>query len=470
MGTALVWFRNDLRLHDNLVMAKALAYHDAVFPVYVFEDFYWQKDQFGHTRTGPFRTALLVSAVAELRDRLRRIGSELVVRRGTAPEVIGQLAADFEVEAVYSSQEVAAYETQTEEALFARLPVPYHTIWQATLYHPEDLPFDPEATPDVYTNFRKKCEKYGTVQAPLAAPDRVPTPMVTAPGALPDPEALNPVLPPQDERVVLDFKGGETRALDRLHYYIWDTHYLARYKQTRNGLIGPDYSSKFSAWLNLGCLSPRQVHQEVKAFEASIAKNKSTYWLIFELIWRDFFRFLSLRYGNKIFYRTGLWDVEKLWYEHPEHFQAWQEGFTGVPFIDANMREIYQTGYMSNRGRQNVAAFLAKDLQIDWRKGASWFESLLVDYDVHSNWGNWNYNAGVGSDPRNDRHFNVVLQAKKYDKKAEYIKLWIPELAHLDAENILNWPMLSNNQQQDLAPDYPAPVFVHKNWYNTLQS
>jgi deoxyribodipyrimidine photo-lyase len=130
------------------------------------------------------------------------------------------------------------------------------------------------------------------------------------------------------------------------------------------------------------------------------------------------------------------------------------------------MRELYFTGYMSNRGRQNVASFLAKDLNIDWRIGASWFESLLIDYDVYSNWGNWNYNAGVGGDPRKDRFFNIILQAKKYDPKAEFIKLWVPELAHLDAYIIHDWHALARSEQKKLAPDYYAPLIVNERWMN----
>jgi deoxyribodipyrimidine photo-lyase len=470
MGIGLVWFRQDLRLHDNLVLKEALKYHDAIIPLYIFERKYWRNDQFGHQRTGPFRTAFLVDAVADLRKSLQAADSELIIKYGKAEEIIGDLAAEYEVEAVYSSKEVATREVNTEARVHGQLRVPYRKIWHATLFHPDDVPFNVEETPDVYTNFRKKCEKYGTIQEPEPAPSTIPTPSIDHPGKLPTLEELGSYSFDKDERAVLQFEGGETPALERLDHYFWGTHNLARYKQTRNGLIGPDYSSKFSAWLNLGCLSPRFIYKQVQDFEHEVTKNKSTYWLIFELIWRDFFRFLTVRYGAKLFYLTGLWDVEKTWYDHPEHFEAWKKGMTGVPFIDANMREIYHTGYMSNRGRQNVASFLAKDLQIDWRKGASWFESLLVDYDVHSNWGNWNYNSGVGSDPREDRQFNVVLQAKKYDKQADYMRLWLPELAHLSAEDILNWPLLGKAEMQDKAPDYQEPIFINQKWYYASKS
>lgn len=469
MGTAVVWFRQDLRLHDNPVLKAAIDKHDALVPVYLFEPKYWQFDKFGHQRTGPYRTRFIFETVQDLRQNLQQVGSDLLIRYGSASFIIPQIVEEFDAEAVYSSEEVASREKKSEHHLANQLRVPYHLIWEGSLYHPEDLPFEAADMPDIYTNFRKKCEKYGTVQSPLPAPKAINTPPLGNTGDLPTYPQLGLSQPDIDDRAALHFEGGEQKALERLNDYFWQTHNLAQYKKTRNGLIGANYSSKFSAWLNIGALSPRFIHKQVKEFEEEVTQNKSTYWLIFELIWRDFFRFLTLRYGNKLFYITGLWDVEKTWYEHPEHFEAWKKGLTGVPFVDANMREIYYSGYMSNRGRQNVASFLAKDLQVDWRKGASWFESLLVDYDVHSNWGNWNYNSGVGSDPREDRQFNVVLQAKKYDKQGQYIRLWIPELADVDTQNLLDWPTLSKAKRQALAPTYPEPLYINRKWHYTAK-
>jgi deoxyribodipyrimidine photo-lyase len=159
-----------------------------------------------------------------------------------------------------------------------------------------------------------------------------------------------------------------------------------------------------------------------------VTKNESTYWLIFELIWRDYFRMITKKYGNRIFKAGGIKNKILQLRQDPDIFKRWTEGQTGIPFIDANMRELKQTGFMSNRGRQNVASFLVKDLKIDWRMGASYFEYTLIDYDVHNNWGNWNYVAGVGNDPREDRYFNTQLQAQRYDPSGKYVKRWLPEL------------------------------------------
>ena len=196
------------------------------------------------------------------------------------------------------------------------------------------------------------------------------------------------------------------------------------YKKTRNGLIGTNYSSKLSAWLANGCISAKAIYHEVKKYEKAITKNDSTYWLIFELIWRDYFKYISLKHQNNIFKIGGIKHRNYDWENHPKYVNAWIAGNTGKSFVDANIRELNETGWMSNRGRQNVASFFAKDWKLDWRIGAAYFESMLIDYDVHSNYGNWMYVAGVGNDPR-DRKFNVELQAERYDPKHKFQQAWL---------------------------------------------
>jgi len=257
--------------------------------------------------------------------------------------------------------------------------------------------------------------------------------------------------------------------LKRLHYYFWESERIKTYKETRNELIGGDYSSKFSPWLSQGCLSPKLVYAELKKFEQQRKKNNSTYWLFFELLWRDFFRLMGKKHGNKIFHKGGTIDNPNLLWKDDRHLlQVWIEGRTGIPFIDANMKELAQTGFMSNRGRQNVASFLVKDLQVNWQMGAAYFESLLLDYDPCSNWGNWNYIAGVGSDPRETRYFNILAQAKRYDPKGGYVKLWLPELKELPTDKIHRPDMLSDKEQVlyhvHLGEDYPKSMIRTEKW------
>jgi deoxyribodipyrimidine photo-lyase len=258
------------------------------------------------------------------------------------------------------------------------------------------------------------------------------------------------------------FAGGETVGLARLNHYLWEADALKTYKQTRNGMVGANYSSKFSAWLALGCLSPRRVYAAVQQYERDRLRNDSTYWLIFELLWRDYFRLIAAKHSDRIFYPSGLRGLAIDWQQDWERFDVWRNGKTGFPLVDANLRELACSGFMSNRGRQNVASFLTKNLGIDWRLGAEWFESLLVDYDVCSNYGNWNYAAGVGNDARGFRYFNISKQAKDYDPEGLYVKHWLPELAAIPAAKVHEpWRLQPVEQRRfgvTIGVDYPGPV------------
>ncbi|MFK7865700.1 MAG: DASH family cryptochrome, partial [Pseudohongiellaceae bacterium] len=226
--------------------------------------------------------------------------------------------------------------------------------------------------------------------------------------------------------------------------------------------LGADYSSKLSPWLANGSLSPRKIYEEVKRYERQRKKNNSTYWMIFELVWRDYFRFVCAKYGRRVFRKAGIRGLRIAWQQDWKRFDQWREGETGYPLIDANMKELAATGFMSNRGRQNVASFLTKNLGIDWRMGAEWFESMLLDYDVCSNWGNWNYTAGVGNDARGFRYFNIPKQSKDYDPEGLYVKHWLSALQDVPAKKVHSpWKLQPVEQKRfdiRLGVDYPNPV------------
>jgi deoxyribodipyrimidine photo-lyase len=329
---------------------------------------------------------------------------------------------------VFAKREVSYEEKQTEalvqNALF-KLKCELLTFSTSTLYHAEDLPFSIKDIPDVFTNFRKKTEKDAIIREAFDAPTEIRSPEIPL-LFLPSLEELNLTFTPIDSRAVLPFKGGETEAIARLNHYFFETNCISEYKETRNGLIGADYSSKFSPWLAMGCISPRFINYELKKYESQFGANESTYWLIFELLWRDYFRFMMKKYNVKLFQQAGIQNKGISVNKHNAHqLQEWIDGKTGVDFVDANMLELKLTGFMSNRGRQNVASYLCNDLKLDWRFGAAYFEQQLIDYDVCSNWGNWAYLAGVGNDPRGNRYFNIEKQASDYDKNKSYRNLWL---------------------------------------------
>ncbi|NER82718.1 MAG: DASH family cryptochrome, partial [Leptolyngbya sp. SIO1D8] len=400
------------------------------------------------------------------RNTLRRLGSDLIIRQGKPEVILPTLATQTQAQAVYLHKAATTEEIAVETAVtnqIETLGLAAQTYWGATLYHPEKLPFSLGELPDVFTKFRKQVERECTIHDVFPSPKQLPSlPTGIEAGELPTLADWGLADPTPDDRAVLAFQGGETAGLTRLQHYIWDADCLKAYKQTRNGMLGADYSSKFSPWLALGCLSPRQIYEAIQAYEEERVKNDSTYWLIFELLWRDYFWFVCAKAGDRIFYPSGLRGLKIAWKQDWPRFDAWRNGKTGYPLVDANMQELAATGFMSNRGRQNVASFLTKNLGIDWRMGAEWFESLLVDYDVCSNWGNWNYTAGVGNDARGFRYFNILKQSKDYDPQGNYVKHWLPALRHLPADKVHSpWALQPVEQKRfnlRLGVDYPKPI------------
>ena len=490
--TAVVWFRRDLRVHDNEALTEAAA-ADRVVPVYAFDPRQYGDSEFGGTesfryeKTGGHRARFRVESVRALRETLRDRDSGLVVREGPPERVVAAVAAAVDADTVHFHTSPCPEEAGVEAAVRAALQevdadAEPRRYWGHTLYHINDLPTDYRSIADTYSSFRGSVESDASVRTPLGVPRLPPLPDdAPAPGDLPTLATLGVEAPPEDEdgRGVLPFEGGERAAMDRLERYLWDEDRLREYKETRNGLLGQGYSSKFSAWLNEGCLSPRHVQAEVERYEDLRVSNDSTYWLVFELIWRDFYQFQFAKHGAQFFDLGGIRERTDIDWRDPDadddaarEFERWAAGETGIPFVDANMRELNRTGYVSNRGRQNVASFLANNLRVDWRAGAAYFEAQLVDYDPASNYGNWAYIAGVGNDSR-DRYFNVVKQARKYDSQADYVTHWLPALEGLSPEYAHEpWKMTDREQAAngvELGIDYPEPVVDLDRSYEKLR-
>lgn len=466
MTTALVWFRNDLRLHDHEALAKAISSHDLVIPFYCFDENQFKKDQYGFYKTDAIRAQFLVESVQNLKESLQKLGSNLVVRFGNPATELQQVIKSANVSEVFAYKEITTEEKEVEQEVEKVAPTRVNYSFGTTLFHVNDLPFHFNDIPKVFTTFRKALEKQSNVRELFKTPATIKTPIDLNWGSLPKLADLGLKNQPIDERAVIDFKGGEDEAIARLNHYFYHTEHLSTYKETRNGLIGADYSSKLSVWLWNGCISARRIYWEVLNYEERVKKNQSTYWLIFELIWRDFFKYIGLKHGSSIFQINGINGKSEKWKRDKVLFEKWATATTGIPFIDANMRELNLTGFMSNRGRQNVASFFVTELGLDWRMGAAYFESKLLDYDVTSNYGNWMYIAGVGNDPR-DRYFNVILQAKRYDAKGDYIRFWLPELSELTETIHHPWTKpkgLFQSESFHLERDYYLPMITPNYW------
>ena len=427
MQNHLLWFGNNLRVMDNQTLKSAMK-STKLIAVYFFDPRQFAIGTYGFRKTESFRAKFLLESVAQLKRELEELNITLLTFIDRPENRVPELVKNYKIDAIFMQKEWTSEEVHATKCVKANLPpsVRFVEVFDQFLLHPDDIPYTSFIDiPEVFTQFRKQCEHLVKVRPIADIPTQMPisnlisenTPLPTLPELF-----LEEIEP--DPRSAFPFAGGEKNAQERIQQYFWQSKKLAYYKRTRNGLIGTDYSSKLSPWLANGSISARNIFWEVKQFETRFGSTEDSYWLIFELLWRDYFKYISLKHGNKIFHSKGIKDRSYSWDRNPDTLRQWIHGETKDAFVNANMLELKNTGWMSNRGRQNVASFWSKHLKQDWRIGAAYFESMLLDYDAHSNWGNWMYNSGVGNDPRN-RTFNTNRQVALYDPDKKFQKLWL---------------------------------------------
>ena len=422
----LVWFRSNLRVEDNTSLSRAIKDSSRVIGYINIDPAIFELSDYGFKKTEKFRTKFLLESIQDLKKQLNGINISLIITNQDFETSINSIIEKYNIRSIYMQKEW----TRDELAEEKQIPKHINLIkdFDQFLYSPESVKEVYENIPRGFSNFRKKCEKYLDIEYPL----QIPKPLdkknnIDDVYSIPTLNDLGFEEFRVHKNSVFKFIGGETSAKERVYEYFFETKRISKYKLTRNGLLGKDYSSKLSSWLANGSISVRYVYMQIKKYEEEIEKNESTYWLFFELIWRDFFKYVSMQHKDKFFSKSGIYGDSKDWSNNKELINRWINGETNEPFVNANMKELSQTGFMSNRGRQNVANYLTKELKIDWRIGAEYFESLLIDYDVHSNYGNWLYNAGIGNDSMPFRKFNPKLQSERYDPNKEYEKLWLNE-------------------------------------------
>ena len=423
-NNSLIWYRNDLRVDNHSGLFNAIRNSDKILGFYCFNPKMFELNELNFHKTNNYRAKFLIESVENLKIELKKNNISLIIKIGDPVEELTNIISNKNINNIYFQNEWTEEEVLEEKSLKNKfVGVKFHSFYGQFLYDPEDLEI--QNISNVFTNFRKHCEKKIEVRNLTDSISKLnPYNLIREDYNVPTLADLGLNDFDVDSRSAFKFKGGSDSAKERVDYYLWKSNKISYYKKTRNGLIGLDYSSKFSAWLSNGSISPIEIFWQIKDYEKNILKNQSTYWLIFELIWRDYFKYISMKYGNKIFKIGGILEKDYHWSTDKEIFNKWINGLTDEPFVNANMVELSSTGWMSNRGRQNVASYLSKELKIDWRWGARYFESMLIDYDVHSNYGNWMYVSGVGNDPR-DRKFNIKFQAERYDPLNKYQNIWL---------------------------------------------
>lgn len=445
-GTPLIyWFRSDLRLQDNPAWTRVCESGRPVLAVTFAPTLSARESAWGIPAVGASRKAWWVATALALQVELKALGVSLLIGQSDPLGVLPGLCEACGAETIVCEDIAAPYE-QAQLASLRAAGITVQSVWQSTLFAAEDLPFPVTDLPGVFTRFRNEVERASVpVRNPLRAPLKVTGfepafECLSFVGGLVDWSDTNHFL--ADPRSAFQWCPATANDADQVtpleqvvagagggHAYLrcyMASDRVAHYKATRNGLTGMAYSSKWSPWLALGALSTPELMSALNQHEKNHGASDGSYWLWFELLWRDYFRWLHLQFGIGLYRPKGLLEapVSERVPHHLRSFNLWKEGRTGCELVDAGMRELACSGYLSNRMRQVVASFLIYELGCDWRAGAAWFESQLLDFDVYSNQGNWLYIAGLGTDPRGGRRFNVAKQTADHDPDGAYRALW----------------------------------------------
>lgn len=363
------------------------------------------------------KNKFLIDALNQLKINLSDLGHELYIIEGEPSDIFSSLAKQYQINKIYCEKIVSPYE-KDEELSITQTDV--LSFWDSTLLNIDDLDFDVIDLPDTFTTFRKKVEL-----KPITA-------TLYEGLTLPKPANLSNINSYQLPNFDIKYRGSvdflnhyticENGAQKYVKDYFSDKKAL-EYKQTRNELMGNDFSTKFSVWLAHGLISARQIFTSLKNYEESNGANESTYWILFELLWRDYFRLLHFKYNRKLYFQFGLKNKE-INETSQDNISNLEEANTESSFINAGIRELQNSGFLSNRMRQILASFIIFEMKIDWRIGADFFQKYLIDFDIYSNQGNWIYIAGYGTDPRGGRRFNVEKQKNTYDIDNQYEMCW----------------------------------------------
>lgn len=430
--TGIFWFTNDLRVEDHSALNHAAKQVDKLLCVYVFDNELSQSSLYGLNGIGCAKQQFLFECLDALDICLNDLNQRLHIVEGNTVEQLSRLIDACDITHVFRSRSSGF----NENRIWSFLAKEHHSIRfeereTITLFDQQQLPFPLNELPETFTQFRKLVEN-------LAHSDPINRP-----------QALPPTIPVNGSKLIdynsveTAFHGGVSNAKKQVDAY-FSGNLPAHYKDVRNALDGWDNSCKLSPWLAHGCVSTRQIVARVQGYEETTLANDSTYWIFFELLWREYFQWNARRYGNKLFLLSGTKNRTPLNSYYAERFKKWCYGNTPYPLVNACMNELATTGYLSNRGRQIVASCFVNELQLDWRYGAAYFEQTLIDYDVASNWGNWQYLAGVGADAKNKRHFNLEKQTQLFDPHLTYITKWTDGDVNpvLDSVDAADWPII----------------------------
>ena len=393
--TILVWFRNDLRIHDNEILVRALEHGNKIVPVYCLDPRQFEMTEFGFRKTGIFRASFIRQNLLDLKQTFKKFGGDLLVLQGKPEDILPQLCQTYQADEVFHHREVAFEETQVsnlvEAALWKQQINLRHFIGH-TLYHKEDLPYPIKDIPDSFSVFRKKTGRETSVRPQLATPENmVFSELLNADTSIPSLEELGYSKDEIEQVEINLFPGGEQYALSQIKHYF-----------SGPNSIGND--SLLSPYIASGALSPNTFYHALIESEV-FQKNKKSHDLqLQKLLWRDYYRFMFKKHGNQFFKSTGVTgQISENYQDGGPAFEAWKDARTGEPEVDRAMNTLNSTGYIHDIDRLLLASYLVHVLKVNWIFGAAWFEEKLIDYNPASNYGNWAHIAGVGSSSKDNK-------------------------------------------------------------------
>lgn len=403
--TILVWFRNDLRIHDNEILLRAVERSHHIVPVYCFDPRYFVETEWGTQKTGVLRAAFLRENVAALQQDLRALGGDLLIVQGYPEKLLPKIAEQYDVDEVYHHREVAHEETKISalvEAALWKMQINLRHFIGHTLYHKEDLPFPIKDIPDAFATFRKKTERESSIRPQLGRPEHISVPEGMDTGALPSLSELGFSSAAIEHAGSISFHGGEQIALELMNAFLYGSDGVTDY-------------SRLSPYLAIGALSPNTFYHAVQDARNGGVSKKHADQLVLNLLWRDYYRFMFKKHGNQFFQTGGMTGTPpETIADDRKAFEQWKAGKTGHPVVDNSMKVLNETGYLPHPQRTIVATYLIHHLKANWLKGAAWFEEKLLDYGPASNYGNWAHAAGVGSSAKDNKPADIEKLAARF--------------------------------------------------------
>ncbi|SDR41775.1 cryptochrome/photolyase family protein [Natronobacterium texcoconense] len=445
------WHRRDLRVRDNCGLARAVAADEPVVPLFVFDPVVLE-------HASPIRVACLLEALESLRSWYRDRGSDLLIARGDPSDVLPRIAAEYDVDAVTWNEDYSGLAQERDRAVTAALEdegITPETTHDAVLHEPGSITPNQGEYYSVFSYFWKKWRDREK-QAPLEPPAENDLADVTG-EPLPSAADLGFDTPDATPLTVT-----QEAARERVTSFCSGPIY--RYDENRD-VPAAGATSRLSVHYKWGTIGPREVYaateRAAERAETSTARDGVTAFQR-QLAFREFYAHVLSFNPEIVTENFSGYESEIEWRNDPGELAAWKAGETGYPIVDAGMRQLLEEGWVHNRVRMIAAAFLTKDLLVDWRKGYDWYRRKLADHETANDVGGWQWSSSTGMDAQPYfRVFNPTKQCREYDPDGEYVRRYVPELEGATTDDIHDWPTLSAERRESVAPDYPAPIVDH---------